>query len=127
MDIQQYSSLEDVGDIQFDFLYSSHSLEHVKDLRETLERFRAVIKIGGHVCIEVPNIANRTVMEMSHHAPHTYNFSQESLYHAMSLHGFETVECHVHGETVAERIKKHGNALDVPDLLLGLFRKKADA
>ena len=66
-------------------------------------------------------------MEMSHHAPHSYNFSQESLCHAMSLHGFETVECHVYGVTVEERIKKHCKALDVPDLILGLFRKKADA
>ena len=126
LDIRQSFSFEDVKDSQFDFLYSSHSLEHVQNLRETLERFRAVIKIGGYLCIEVPNIANRAVMEVLHHAPHTYNFSQESLCHAMSLHGFETVDCHVYGVTVAERIKKDDEALDVPESILGLFRKKVD-
>ena len=92
--VAQISTVEEMGGRKFDLLYSSHSLEHVQDLRETLDRFSAVVKEGGHILIEVPNIANRTVMEMSHHAPHTYNFSEESLCHAMSLHGFETVECH---------------------------------
>jgi SAM-dependent methyltransferase len=125
LDVDQVSSIEDAGAKQFDFLYSSHSLEHVQDLRETLDEFSAIVKEGGHVFIEVPNIANRTVMEMSHHAPHTYNFSQKSLCNAMSLCGFEVVECDAYGVMVGERIKKHHKELDVPDCIISLFRKKS--
>jgi 2-polyprenyl-3-methyl-5-hydroxy-6-metoxy-1,4-benzoquinol methylase len=104
-------------------VHSSHSLEHVQDIRETLGEFSAMVKEGGHLFIEVPNIANRTVFEMSHHAPHTYNFSQESLCKAMLLYGFEKIACDVYGVMVGDRIKKHNKELYVHDCIISLFRK----
>ena len=125
LDVNQISSIEEAGERQYDLIYSSHSLEHVQNLHETLYEFNSIVKANGYVFIEVPNIANRTVFEMMHHAPHTYNFSQESLCHAMSLYGFETIECQAFGAKLGERLNKQNKELDVPDCILSLFRKKS--
>ena len=109
---------------KFDMIYSSHSLEHVQDIDETLTQFSNLIKKSGHVFIEVPNVANQTVLEMCHHAPHTYNFSQKSLCNVMSRYGFDTVVCETYGPMVGDRIKKTDSELNVRDSIISLFRKR---
>jgi 2-polyprenyl-3-methyl-5-hydroxy-6-metoxy-1,4-benzoquinol methylase len=121
--IQHIKNIEYERKKKFDLIYSSHSLEHVQDVGQTLSRFSMMVKKGGHVFIEVPNIANKTVLEMSHHAPHTYNFSQKSLCKAMLLYGFETIACDTYGIMISDRIKKKHSELNVPDSIISLFRK----
>ncbi len=47
--------LDNVDDNAFDFLFSSHCLEHVRDPVEALTNWIRVIKRGGHLVISVPD------------------------------------------------------------------------
>jgi tetratricopeptide (TPR) repeat protein/SAM-dependent methyltransferase len=47
--------LANVADASFDFLYSSHCLEHLRDPYEALRNWLRVIKPGGHLVIQVPD------------------------------------------------------------------------
>lgn len=47
--------LENVEDNSFDFLFSSHCLEHVRDPFEALRNWIRVVKPGGHLVINVPD------------------------------------------------------------------------
>jgi SAM-dependent methyltransferase len=47
--------LANVVDESFDFLYSSHCLEHLRDPAEALENWLRVMRPGGHLIINVPD------------------------------------------------------------------------
>ena len=47
--------LDNVDDRSFDFLFSSHCLEHVRDPAEALGNWIRVVKPGGHLVISVPD------------------------------------------------------------------------
>jgi SAM-dependent methyltransferase len=47
--------LDNVEDESFDFLYSSHCLEHVRDAAEALANWIRVVKRGGHLIVSVPD------------------------------------------------------------------------
>jgi SAM-dependent methyltransferase len=63
----------------FDFILSSHSLEHVVDLKNIIDRFKFLLKKNGYIFIEVPNakykyeMINKGVIG----APHIYYFEKE--------------------------------------------------
>ena len=62
-----------------DLVYSAHSLEHVADLRRTLEVIAAKTVAGGHVFLETPNIEDEEVFLGLCHTPHTFLLSEASL------------------------------------------------
>lgn len=39
----------------FDFVYSSHTLEHIKDYKKALKEWWRLIKPGGHLCLYLPH------------------------------------------------------------------------
>jgi SAM-dependent methyltransferase len=47
--------LANVGDESFDFLFSSHCLEHMRDPTEALDNWIRVVKRGGHLVVSVPD------------------------------------------------------------------------
>ncbi len=47
--------LEGVADASFDFVHSSHCLEHLKDVRRGLENWFRVVKPGGYLVVTVPD------------------------------------------------------------------------
>jgi SAM-dependent methyltransferase len=47
--------LEGVADASFDFVHSSHCLEHLRDPREGLRNWFRVLKPGGHLIVTVPD------------------------------------------------------------------------
>lgn len=47
--------LRNVASESFDFLYSSHCLEHMRDVREALSNWLRVVRSGGHLVIQVPD------------------------------------------------------------------------
>ncbi|MDP1527332.1 MAG: class I SAM-dependent methyltransferase [Rhodocyclaceae bacterium] len=48
-------TLANILDDSFDFLYSSHCLEHMRDARDALANWLRVVKPGGHLVIAVPD------------------------------------------------------------------------
>jgi hypothetical protein len=59
-----------------DMLYSAHSIEHVAKLIDTLRQMLQHVRVGGHVFIETPNIADQSLFEGLVHTPHTYLLSE---------------------------------------------------
>lgn len=47
--------MDGVEDESFDFVYSSHTLEHVVDPVETLSNWWRILKPGGHLVVVVPD------------------------------------------------------------------------
>jgi SAM-dependent methyltransferase len=47
--------LDNVEDSSFDFLFSSHCLEHVRDPYEALRNWIRVVKPHGHIIVNVPD------------------------------------------------------------------------
>jgi SAM-dependent methyltransferase len=47
-------SLHDLEDNAYDYIFSSHTLEHLGDLEGTLEAFRRKVKPGGSVILNLP-------------------------------------------------------------------------
>ena len=48
-------TLANVDDAAFDFVFSSHALEHMRDPREALANWVRVVRPGGHLVIAVPD------------------------------------------------------------------------
>lgn len=48
-------TLEGVADEQYDFVHSSHCLEHLRDPEEGLRNWFRVLKPGGHLIVTVPD------------------------------------------------------------------------
>jgi SAM-dependent methyltransferase len=48
-------TLANVADNAFDFVFSSHCLEHVHDPREALHNWVRVVRSGGHLVVTVPD------------------------------------------------------------------------
>lgn len=76
-------SLDEVKE-RFDLIYASHSIEHVTDIRETMNRIIVLLQPGGYLFIEVPNSEYAAYVEGSEgyqkprlHPPHTQYFTRE--------------------------------------------------
>lgn len=70
---------EELKEESFDFIISSHSLEHVTDVKSIMSRLKFLLKKNGYIFIEVPNAKNK--YEMINKgvigAPHCYYFEKE--------------------------------------------------
>jgi 2-polyprenyl-3-methyl-5-hydroxy-6-metoxy-1,4-benzoquinol methylase len=74
-----YKNLSEIENRSIDFLYGSHSLEHVSNLQNFLVGVKKVLKKESFIFWEVPNgdhISNGP-LENRIHVPHTYYFKQE--------------------------------------------------
>lgn len=77
---------------QYDYVHTSHWLEHVDQLEPVLQALRTSTKTGGLCFIEVPN-CDATYFERSFpDSPHIHFFTAASLALAMTRHGFEAVQ-----------------------------------
>lgn len=43
------------GDNSLDYVYSSHTLEHIEDYKNAIQDWYRVVKLGGHIIISVPS------------------------------------------------------------------------
>ena len=62
--------LTGVEDQSFDWVYSSHCLEHLTDAHTALQNWWRVLKDGGHLVVAVPH---RDLYERKNHLPSLYN------------------------------------------------------
>lgn len=70
-------SLDEVSD-KVDFVYGSHSLEHVSDVDKFLHKIMQILKPDGHIFLEVPNGVTETFSGKIRDipVPHTYFFTK---------------------------------------------------
>ena len=74
-------NVEDPASIEsrFDLVYSSHSLEHVRDPEKTMETLMSLMKPGGKIFVEVPNChpTRGTFPRVGVEPPHTLYFRRK--------------------------------------------------
>lgn len=78
-DWKVHKNLDDIEDINFDLIYASHSLEHVRDINKLNKKFKTTSKKETIFFFEVPNGNHSECgpMEKRIEIPHTYYFRLE--------------------------------------------------
>lgn len=71
--------MESVRDDVFDFVYSSHCLEHVVDVAETLRNWVRIVKPGGFLYVVVPDwiLYEKETWPSMFNSDHKHTFSGE--------------------------------------------------
>jgi SAM-dependent methyltransferase len=99
-----------VADEQFDFLHSSHCLEHMVDPREALRNWVRIVKKGGFLILTVPdeNLYEQGVWPSRFNRDHKWTFTiyKPSSWSPRSLNVLDLVT-DLAGRAVAERIVQH--------------------
>ena len=90
---------------RFDYVHTSHWLEHVRDLDRTLHDLRNVLRPNGLVFVEVPNTEHDYWDLPVRDTPHIHFFTRRSLETVFAGHGFEGVEIGEFGITYLERYR----------------------
>ncbi|HYD87716.1 MAG TPA: class I SAM-dependent methyltransferase [Vitreimonas sp.] len=69
--------MQGVADEAFDFVFSSHCLEHLRDPREGLVNWFRVLKPGGHLVITIPDedLYEQGVWPSTHNRDHKSSFT----------------------------------------------------
>jgi SAM-dependent methyltransferase len=106
---------------QFDFVYSSHCLEHMREPRQAILEWWRLVKPGGHLLFIVPeeDLYEQGVFPSRFNPDHKATFtiakrrswspvSINVLELARSLPGGEIVALEVHDQNYDRRLYKHG-------------------
>jgi len=125
----EYEGVEFVPEIDqckgVDLLYSSHSLEHVPNINESMEQFLAATADSAFLFFEVPNVENFYLFEKCNHMPHTYMFCLESFKHLAARFKLEWVKSDVFGSTWAQKLRTQDAEAMHPSVLRVLLKKGA--
>ena len=73
---ERWTNVNDLNKINesFDLIYSSHSLEHVQNIYETIEKLKKISHDKTIFFFEVPNCYQKEYQKI--HMPHTYYFTK---------------------------------------------------
>jgi len=68
-----------VRDAKYDFVHSSHCLEHMEDVEEALRNWLRIVKPGGHVIVTVPDedMYERGVWPSTSNPDHKWTFTMQ--------------------------------------------------
>lgn len=88
--------------LSFDYLHTSHWLEHVLDLNETISELGRLTKPNGYIFVEVPNTEHFYWDLPIEDIPHIHFFTRKSLTLSFESHGFECCNIEECGITYAE-------------------------
>jgi 2-polyprenyl-3-methyl-5-hydroxy-6-metoxy-1,4-benzoquinol methylase len=83
------------ADASFDIVHSCHTLEHVASAASVLADHWRVLKPGGLLVLDVPNVAlcgGEDVLEEWFIDKHLYHFSKATLAHLLDASGFEIID-----------------------------------
>jgi len=88
--------------MKFDYVHTSHWLEHVPDLNDTLFRLREIVNPSGFVFVEVPNTEHDYWDLPLTDTPHIQFFSRDSLLKVFGKNGFKCLSIDEYGITFQE-------------------------
>lgn len=119
------NAIESINDLIVVF----HVLEHVYDLEDSLRSFNKMLKLDGHLIIEVPDIASDWEGLSMFHPAHLRHFNIETLSLALSLNHFEVVYTREHqsgplintisvvARKVDKRVERKAQILDIEKIV----------
>jgi hypothetical protein len=96
-------SLDSVNPVEF--IYSSHTIEHVADLIHTFDLLESAVCDGGVVFLETPNVPDRQVFRRLVATPHTFLLSETSFEQLSKSNNLRLIAI----ETVGPEWSKHHN------------------
>lgn len=94
-DIDGFKTVEHFA--PFDFIYSSHVLEHVIDVDSHIRQVAAMLRQGGFVYVETPDLSGESLVYQTHTVFHVHTFSLASMLRLLAKHGLEAVRVLVDG------------------------------
>jgi Methyltransferase domain len=104
-----------------EFIYSSHTIEHVADLIHTLVLLESAVCDGGFVFLETPNVADRRVFaDLAAVTPHTFLLSESSFKQYSKSSNLQLIAT----ETVGPEWSKHQNVASQARTDLRVLLKK---
>lgn len=75
----------------FDFIYSSHVLEHVIDVDRHVALLAAMLRPDGFLYVETPDQSGESLVPQTHTIFHVHTFSLPSMLRLLAKHGLEPV------------------------------------
>ncbi|MES2884949.1 MAG: class I SAM-dependent methyltransferase [Pseudomonadota bacterium] len=91
--------------VSFDYIHTSHWLEHVSKLGETVGHLRDMLKPGGYVFVEVPNTEHDYWTQAINDVPHIHFFTPRSLQRAFEVQGLKCLKLEEAGITFNDHCK----------------------
>lgn len=91
---------------KYNYIHSSHSLEHIYDLKEAMVCFGNLIKQRGFLFIEVPNCDSDYYRLDFGDTPHIHFFTKKALQMLFEKRGFKCVKIDEIGLTNREEIQR---------------------
>lgn len=81
----------------FDFIYSSHVLEHVINVDRQISQISTILRPGGFIYIETPDLSGESLIYQTHTIFHVHTFSVSSMLRLLAKHGLEVARVLVDG------------------------------
>jgi hypothetical protein len=106
--------------LEAEFLFASHSIEHVADLIHTFKFFENRVCDGGHVFLETPNVADKQAFDGLVHTPHTFMLSEATFREMSKSSGLKLIAVEAVGP---EWSKNHRIASQARTDLRAIFKK----
>ena len=115
------------SDIKFDYIHTSHWIEHVADIKQTVKDLNNLLNENGCLFVEVPN-TSKTYWDLNFKdIPHIHFFTKASLKKLMDNNGFNCLYIEECGITIQEYYSKfsvnHYNKNENGVVIRGVFKK----
>lgn len=91
---------------KYDLIISSHHLEHMLDLKKSIQHFHKLLKNDGLLFIEVPNTTQFYWKNYIIDTPHLYFFTKKSFRNIFAKFGFKLVDLQIFGNSYEEILEK---------------------
>ena len=92
-------------ELKFDYIHTSHWLEHVRDVKKTISVLNNMLTEKGYLFVEVPNTEFDFWELNRDRTPHIHFFTKKSLMNIFQQLGFECVFIYETGATRSEYSK----------------------
>lgn len=89
-------------EILFDYIHTSHWLEHVLDLEKTITCLLKMMSEGACLFVEVPNTTKEYWNVKTEDVPHIHFFTQDSLKRIFENNGFKCIYIDEYGITFSQ-------------------------
>lgn len=117
--------------LKFDYIHTSHWLEHTNDLDETIQHIKKLLNSNGKIFVEVPNEEFHYWNLQIEDTPHLQFFTKQSLKLAFEKNGFSSLFLGTYGISYLERSNglnpNEENSIESPEgfWIRALFEKES--